>query len=80
MVDSGLPGSSVWAAPIPWRARYDIWRQGGRRVSPRWVGYEDITPRLAEHGVEILPYRIDVDASWRYVDCHPWLAAGLART
>jgi SAM-dependent methyltransferase len=53
---------------MPWRARYDIWRQGGRRVSPRWVGYEDITPRLAEHGVEILPYRIDVDAFWRYVE------------
>lgn len=48
--------------------RYRIWRQGGRRVYRGWSTYDDITPRLVEHGVEVLPYRIDVDAFWRYVE------------
>ncbi|HXO18336.1 MAG TPA: methyltransferase domain-containing protein [Thermoanaerobaculia bacterium] len=68
MVDSGLQGTSVWKAPLALRARYDIWRQGGRRVYPGWATYDDVTPQLAEHGVEILPYRIDVPAFWRYVE------------
>lgn len=68
MFNSGLEGTSIWSAPIPWRTRYHIWRQGGRRIYPGWATYDDITPRLAELGVETLSYRIDVDAFWRYVE------------
>ncbi|HET7178020.1 MAG TPA: methyltransferase domain-containing protein [Solirubrobacterales bacterium] len=68
MVGTPAQGISIWRAPMPWRQRYDIWRQGGRRVVSRWADYEDITPSLAEHGAEILSYRIDVDAFWRYVE------------
>ena len=68
MLESGLKDASVWRADLPLRARYDIWRQGGRRVLPGWAQYDDITPRLAEQGVEVVPYHIDVDAFWRYVE------------
>jgi SAM-dependent methyltransferase len=64
----GLQGTSLWTAPLKWRARYDLWRQGGRRVFPGWATYEDITGPLSEHGVEALPFRIDVEAFWRYVE------------
>lgn len=45
-----------------------LWRQGGRRVRERWASYDDITPELRETGVEVVPYRIDVEAFWRYVE------------
>lgn len=50
------------------RDRYNIWKQGGRRVFPGWTTYDDITSRLVEHGVETVPYHIDVAAFWRYVE------------
>ncbi len=50
------------------RDRYNIWKQGGRRVFPGWTTYDDITSHLIEHGVEAIPYRIDVAAFWRYVE------------
>jgi SAM-dependent methyltransferase len=35
-----------------------------------WSSYDDISPRLAAHGVEVVTYQIDVAAFWRYVaDC-----------
>jgi Methyltransferase domain len=69
-VEPRLEGTWVWAAPLGWRGRYRVWRQGGRRVHKGWTSYDDITPHLASHGVEVVPYRIDVDAFWRYVaDC-----------
>jgi SAM-dependent methyltransferase len=64
----GLKSTSIWTAPMTLRVRYDVWRQGGRRVFPGWATYDDITPSLAEHGVEVLPYHIDVPAFWRYVE------------
>jgi len=60
--------SSVWAAPIAIRRRFDLWRLGGRRVRHGWTSYDDLTESLAERGVRITPYRIDVDEFWRYVD------------
>lgn len=68
MADSGLKGASIWTASVPLKDRYNIWRQGGRRVHSGWTTYDDITSRLAGHDVEVLPYRIDVDAFWRYVE------------
>lgn len=63
-----LEGKWVWMAPVGWRGRRDIWRQGGRRVHTGWTTYDDITPRLTAQGVEVVPYHIDVPAFWRYVD------------
>ena len=69
-VERKVGGRWVWAAPLGWRQRHRIWRQGGRRVHRGWTSYDDITPRLAAHGVEVVPYWIDVPAFWRYVaDC-----------
>lgn len=68
MLDPSSKGKSIWRTPIPWAGRYRIWRQGGRRAYTGWTSYDDITPSLSEHGVEVLPYRIDVDAFWRYVE------------
>jgi SAM-dependent methyltransferase len=67
-VSPGLKGTSIWTAPLPWLERYRLWRQGGRSVYPGWTSYDDITGYLAGHGVETLPYRIDVDGFWRYVE------------
>jgi len=58
----------IWTAPLAFRERFRLWRRGTRRVSVGWPTYDDITPDLAGHGVEVHPYRIDVDAFWRYVD------------
>jgi SAM-dependent methyltransferase len=54
--------------PLGWRARYDLWKRGGRRIYSGWTSYDDITSQLADHGVEVVPYSIDVDAFWRYVE------------
>lgn len=63
-----IQDTSIWTASLGWRDRFRLWRQGTRRVSLGWPEYHDITPLLAGHGVEALPYRIDVAAFWRYVE------------
>ena len=69
-VGSRITGRRVWIASLGWRDRRRLWRQGGRRVHRGWPRYDDIAPALAAHGVDIVPYRIDVAAFWRYVaDC-----------
>ena len=69
MADQRLSGGApVWRAPISWRGRRDVWRQGGRRVRTGWCGYDDITPELEALGVEVASHRIDVDGFWRYVE------------
>jgi SAM-dependent methyltransferase len=60
--------TSVWRAPIGGLDRLRLWRQGARRVRLGWIGYDDITPLLQDQGVEVVPYRIDVAAFWRFVD------------
>ncbi len=40
-----LEGRWVWAAPLGWRERHRVWRQGGRRVHRGWTSYDDVTPR-----------------------------------
>lgn len=55
-----------WRHPATWW--YEVRRRGGRRYELRWSWYEDITPDLAEEGVEIRPYRIDVDRFWRWIE------------
>jgi SAM-dependent methyltransferase len=37
-------------------------------VHSGWASYDDLTPHLAARGVEVVPYRIDVEAFWRYVE------------
>ena len=65
---SNSAGESVWLAPVDWRSRYRLWRQGARQVRREWASYDDISVPLADLGVDIVPYRVDVPAFWRYVD------------
>jgi hypothetical protein len=63
-----LAGRPVWLAPLGWRGRQNVWRQGGRRVFTGWCTYDDITPDLARRGVDVVSHRTDVDGFWRYVE------------
>lgn len=67
---SALSGQAVLESWLPQASRDLLWGQGARLVKEGWVSYDDITAELSSHGVEIVPYRIDVEAFWRYVeDC-----------
>lgn len=56
----------LWRFDAPWWLGVRL--RGGRRFQRRWFSDDDITDDLAASGVRIEPYRIDVDAFWRYVE------------
>lgn len=55
-----------WHHPAAWWA--GVRRRGGRKYTLRWAAYEDITPALADLGIEVRPHRIDVDRFWRWIE------------
>lgn len=55
-----------WRLPLWWWL--PVRRRGGRRFALRWAYHQDITEALVRAGVDVQPYRIDLEAFWRFVD------------
>ena len=56
----GTPGHRNWDGEARLR--------GMRSVREGYPTYDDITPELCRHGIQVRPYSIDIEAFWRFVD------------